>query len=66
MTWRSKKQQIIVGSSVEAEFWALAHGICEGIWLKRLLIKLRIETECPIEVICEIIFHSNCKKPNAS
>ena len=53
MTWRNKKQQVVARSSVEAEFRALAHGVCEGIWLKRLLIELRIETEGPIEVLCD-------------
>ena len=31
----------MVASSVEAEFRALAHGICGGIWIRRLLEKLR-------------------------
>ena len=53
MTWRSKKQEVVARSSAEAEFRALAHGICEGIWLNHLLIKLRIETEGPIEVLCD-------------
>ena len=53
MTWRSKKQQVVARSSAEAEFRALAHGVCEGIWLKHLLIELRIETEDPIEVLCD-------------
>ena len=35
VTWRSKKQQVVAHNSVEAEFRALAHGICEGIWIKR-------------------------------
>ena len=51
MTWHSKKQQVVARSSAEAEFRALAHGVCEGIWLKRLLIELRIETEGLIEVL---------------
>jgi len=37
VTWRSKKQSVVARSSAEAEFRALAHGICEGIWIKRLL-----------------------------
>ncbi|XP_024023550.1 uncharacterized protein LOC112092229 [Morus notabilis] len=37
VTWRSKKQPVVAHSSAEAEFRALAQGICEGIWLKRLL-----------------------------
>ena len=31
----------------------MAHGICEGIWLKRLLSELRIEVNGPISMICD-------------
>ncbi|GMI63347.1 hypothetical protein HRI_000004000 [Hibiscus trionum] len=40
VTWRSKKQEMVSRSSGEAEFRALALGICEGIWLQRLLTEL--------------------------
>lgn len=50
VTWRSKKQSVVARSSVEAEFRALAHGICEGIWLKRLLEELRVKTDGPINM----------------
>ena len=33
VTWRSKKQSMVARSSAEAEFCAMAQGICEGIWL---------------------------------
>ena len=33
VTWRSKKQNVVAKSSVEAEFRAIAQGICEGLWL---------------------------------
>ena len=45
VTWRSKKQTVVSRSSAEVEFKAIAHGICEGIWLKRLLKELRIQDE---------------------
>lgn len=53
VTWRSKKQPVVARSSAEAEFRALAQGICEGIWLKRLLTELRIEVSGPIEMMCD-------------
>ena len=34
VTWRSKKQNVVARSSAEAEFRAVAQGICEGLWLK--------------------------------
>ncbi|XP_062093737.1 uncharacterized mitochondrial protein AtMg00810-like [Humulus lupulus] len=37
VTWRSKKQHILSRSCVEAELKALAHRVCELIWIKRVL-----------------------------
>lgn len=37
VTWRSKKQAVVARSSAEAELRALALGICEGLWIKRVL-----------------------------
>ncbi|XP_042521263.1 uncharacterized mitochondrial protein AtMg00810-like [Macadamia integrifolia] len=33
VTWCSKKQSVVARSSAEAEFRAMAHGICELLWL---------------------------------
>ncbi|RVW78705.1 Retrovirus-related Pol polyprotein from transposon RE1 [Vitis vinifera] len=44
-----KKQFVIVRSSVEIEFRAVAHGICE-LWLKKLLENLRIPSKKPIKL----------------
>ena len=33
VTWRSKKQSVVVRSSAEAEYRAMSLGICEKIWL---------------------------------
>ncbi|RDY13106.1 putative mitochondrial protein, partial [Mucuna pruriens] len=33
----SKKQKVVSRSSVEAEFQAITHGICEGLWIKIIL-----------------------------
>ena len=48
VTWRSKKQPVVARSSAEAEFRALAQGIYEGMWLKRLLDELEIPITGPI------------------
>lgn len=48
-----KKQSVVSRSSTEAEFRALAQGICEGIWLKRLLTELQITNEDPMKIYCD-------------
>ncbi|XP_040951523.1 uncharacterized mitochondrial protein AtMg00810-like [Gossypium hirsutum] len=52
-TWRSKKQSIVARSSAEAECRALALGICEGIWLLKLLKELGANQEDHFEVLCD-------------
>lgn len=53
VTWRSKKQSVVSRSSAEAEFRALSHGICEGIWLKRVLNELGIQIAESIKTFCD-------------
>jgi len=53
VTWRSKKQPVVSRSSVEAGFRALSQGICEGIWLKRVLHEIGILNSDPIKVLCD-------------
>ena len=43
MTWRSKKQNVVARSSVEAEVEAMALGICKILWIKIILEKLKIK-----------------------
>jgi len=42
VTWKSKKQNVVARSSVEAEFRTMAQGICELLWLKIILEYLKI------------------------
>ena len=53
VTWRSKKQSVVARSSAEAEFRAMAQGICEGIWLNRLLEELWVPLKHPIVLYCD-------------
>ncbi|KAM1176336.1 hypothetical protein ACFX19_029237 [Malus domestica] len=43
VTWRSRKQKVVALSSAEAEYRGMAKGVCELLWLRRLLAEL----ECP-------------------
>ena len=49
VTWRSKKQSVSKGNA-EVEFRALVVGICESIWLKRVVYELRIQITCSMKV----------------
>ena len=44
---------MVARSSAEAEFRALAHGICEAIWIKRVLDELRVQVITPIRIYCD-------------
>ncbi|CAJ2645380.1 unnamed protein product [Trifolium pratense] len=50
VTWRSKKQGVVARSSVEAEFRAMAQGICEGLWIHRVLEELKMKIELPLKL----------------
>lgn len=40
ITWNSKRQQTVALSTCEAEYMALSHTVCEGIWTRKLLKEL--------------------------
>jgi hypothetical protein len=42
VTWRSKKQAVVARSTAEAEYRAMVLSLCEMLWLKGLLKKLRV------------------------
>ncbi|KAL6333929.1 hypothetical protein AAG906_039343 [Vitis piasezkii] len=53
VTWRSKKQNVVTRSSAEAEFRVVAHGICEIMWIRRLLEELKMIGSSPMKLYCE-------------
>ena len=53
VTWRSKKQSVVSRSSAELEYQALALGICEGMWLQRLLRELRVEAKKAVRMFSD-------------
>lgn len=42
VTWRSKKHNVVARSSTEAEYRAMAQGVCELLWLKMVLKDMKI------------------------
>lgn len=53
VTWRSKKQSVVARSSSEAELRALAQGVCELIWIKRILRELKLQRTEPLKLYCD-------------
>jgi len=49
----SKKQNMVSWSSAEVEFRAIAHEICEGMWIKRLLEELKTSESTPMKIYCD-------------
>ncbi|RVW82963.1 Retrovirus-related Pol polyprotein from transposon RE2 [Vitis vinifera] len=53
ISWKSKKQDVVVRSSAEAEYRAMALATCELIWLKHLLRELRFGKDEQMKLICD-------------
>jgi hypothetical protein len=53
VSWRSKKQNVVASSTIEAEYRAMAHGVSEGLWLRRLLLELGLFEDKPIMLYCD-------------
>ena len=53
VTLRSKKQSVVSRSSAESELRAVAQGICEGLWLKKVLEDLQMVMVLPIKLYCD-------------
>ena len=53
VTWRSKKQTVVARSSTESEFRAMAHGVCELLWMKIILDDLKVHYEAPMRLFCD-------------
>lgn len=49
----AKRQNVVARSSSEAEFRSVAHGICEVLWVKRILDELKISSPSPIKAYCD-------------
>ena len=53
ITWHGKKQKVVTRSSSEAEVRAMANGICEVIWVKRILEGLKSLPREGIQLYCD-------------
>jgi len=53
VTWRSKKQKVVALSSAEAEFWGIAKGITEVLWIKKLITEIGFSPQLPSQLKCD-------------
>ena len=48
-----KNGNVVARSSAEAEFKSVALGICEVLWIRRLLEELKISSTLPMKLYCD-------------
>jgi hypothetical protein len=53
VSWRSKKQTVVARSTAEAEFRSMAHGVCEVLWMRILLMELGLFKCTPLMLYCD-------------
>lgn len=53
VTWRSKKQKVVALSSAKAEFKGMSKGLCELLWLKRLLAEIGFAPNTKMNLFCD-------------
>ena len=53
VTWKSKKHNVVVHLSAEAEFRGMALGLCKALWLRLLLQDLGYLSRQPIRLFCD-------------
>ncbi|KAL6277717.1 hypothetical protein ACE6H2_021318 [Prunus campanulata] len=53
VTWRSKKQKVVSRSSAEAEYRAMAQGICELLWVKNVMKELGYKPRVAMSLYCD-------------
>ena len=53
VSWRSKKQNVVARSSVEARFRAIVAGVCELLWVKIILEDLKVQWSKPMKLYCD-------------
>ena len=44
VSWKSKKQSVVLRSSAKSEYQAMAQSVCEIMWIRQLLMEVDIET----------------------
>jgi hypothetical protein len=53
VSWYIKKQSAMTRSTAEAKFRSMASGLCELMWLRILLMELRLFNNSPLLLYCD-------------
>jgi len=53
VSWKSKKQPVVSRSTAEVEYRAMALGVAEMLWLKRVLEDLKVKHEGEMKLWCD-------------
>ena len=53
VTWKSKKQKVVALSSAEAEYRAMAKGVCELLWIQSIMRDLGIFITRSLKLYCD-------------
>jgi len=53
VSWKSKKQSVVSRSTAEAEYRAMALGVAEMLWLRTLLIELKMDQGGQMKLWCD-------------
>jgi hypothetical protein len=53
VSWQSKKQSTVSRSTAEAEYRAMAQGLCEILWIRNLLSELKVMRKGPSRLYCD-------------
>ncbi|XP_020261941.1 uncharacterized protein LOC109837959 [Asparagus officinalis] len=51
--WKSKKQSVVARSTAEAEYRAMALGVAELLWLKSMLVELKLDQGAKMKLWCD-------------
>ncbi|XP_062109435.1 uncharacterized mitochondrial protein AtMg00810-like [Humulus lupulus] len=50
VSWKSKKQNVVLRSNAESEYMAMAQSVCEIIWIYQLLTEVGLKTSVPAKL----------------
>jgi Reverse transcriptase (RNA-dependent DNA polymerase) len=53
VSWKSKKQTVVARSTAEVDYRAMALGVAEMLWLRALLVELKIDQRAQMKLWCD-------------